>query len=346
MLKIIAWIKSLFSPPKLQVELLPRKAYIDYSNDYIVPVPGKADDTMMYCFPMKGKYENLQKVIDQRLNFSPLNEKVRFFPLSDFIMLVMSDIKKGYSLDKSYEKYGYLEEKALQIFVPIVECTLNKNQQWVAQRILFHIPYIFVDQPFNLSIGREEFGFSKSFAKFNFPDSPDTAELFEVNPYGFKNYNKENPEWGAYHSLVNIKKINGNKPDGKWENSDEAWKHIYKHINPNEQEKQFKEGLPFLLHELKDFAHKTIPLIFLKQFRDIINPEMACYQAITEGDGINAAFHGGWFLGSEYSINFESMASYPIMQDLGLPSSVIVNHPFWIHSDLQFNAGNVYWENK
>lgn len=320
--------------------------YIDYSNDYIVPVPGMAAESWLYCFPVHGEYDKIQAIIDQRLNFSPLNKDTKFFAISDFMMLVMSDIKKGYSLDPNYTKYGYLEERAMQIFVPLIECKLNSKGEWSAQRLIFHIPYIFVDQPFNLGIGREEFGFSKAMANFDFPTSPKEADTFKFSPYGFKAFNKENPEFGNYHELISITKKSDTSTAGEWKTHKEVWDVIKPHLEIKKEKSEIKYGLKFILNELKDLKDKALPLIFLKQFRDITIPENACYQAITEGNGVVDNLNGGWFLGDEYEISIQDFASFPIMSDLGLPSNISVKHPFWVHLDMQFNTGTVLWSNK
>jgi hypothetical protein len=340
----IRWLKTLFSPPNISAPEVSNPAYIDYSNDYIIPIPGAGDDTYLYCFPIDGTYQNMLNVVDQRLNFSPLNQKVRYFPLSEKMLLVFSDIKKGYTLDPNYKKYGFLEEKALQIFMPIVECTPDANKNWVAQRILFFIPYIFIDQPFSLSIGREVFGFEKSLANFEMPDSPATANNFQLNAFGFKNFDKLNPEFGKYHPLINSKKTDEKIEEGEWKTHNDAWEHIKQHLDTKKQNSEFSIGLPFIIHELKDLFHKTLPMIFLKQFRDIADPSKACYQAIVEGNGIADAFLGGWFLGHEYEITIEDVASFPIKEDLGLPDKILVSHPFWVHSNLRFDLGKVLWK--
>jgi hypothetical protein len=343
MKRFLNWLKTLFSPPIITAGPIKNPPYIEYSNDIAIPIPGNADDTWLYCFPIKGTYANMLETVNQRLNFSPLNKSVRFFPLSETMMMTVSDIRKGYSTSPNYDKYGYLEEKALQIFMPLVECTLNADNEWVAQRIFFFLPYILVDQPLNVVIGREELGFVKSFAKFAMPNSPELADKFQIDGYGFKNFNKENPEFGAYHNWINIKKTNGDITEGKWENQSEAWASIKKHIQPKTDNSDFHIGLPFVIHELEDLFHGTLPMVFLKQFRDIAIPQNACYQAITQGNGILESFHGGWFLGGEYEINIEDFASYPIKSDLGLASKITVEHPFWVHCDLKFDTGKVLW---
>jgi hypothetical protein len=327
MRKLLQWLRSLFAPVVISAPPVQNPAYIDYPNDYIIPIPGD--------------YAKMQRIIDQRLNFSPLNKKVRFFPLSDMMIWVVSDIKKGFTLNQNYPKAGFLEEKGFQIFMPVVECTQNSSQQWVAQRILTFIPYIFIDQPFSLSIGRELFGFAKALASFQLPPSPAEATDFQVNAFGFKRFDQASPEFGAYHTLVNIQQQSPNANPVQWTSHNDAWQHLKQLIDP--QNRPFKFGLPFLIQEIKDALHKTIAMIFLKQFRSMENPNEACYQAIVEGNGILDSFFGGGLLGETYEINIADFASFPIKEDLGVDAKIVVNHAFWLKANLRFDTGTVMW---
>ncbi len=343
MRRFFQWLKSLFSAPVISAPSIHNPNYIDYANDYIIPIPGRADDTWLYCFPIRGTYSNMLNVVNQRLNFSPLNQQIRYFPLSDMLMMVVSDIRKGYTLDPNYKKYGYLAEKGVQFFMPIVECSADGRNGWKAERLAFFIPYIAVDQPYNISIGREELGYPKSMGRIDMPEVPHNADNFNVEVYGFKQFNEANPEYGKFHPFVNIKKTNGIIPSGQWQSHNEAWAHIKQHLAAPTASQKIEWGLPFAIHELEDMAEKKLPLIFLKQFRDIVNPAQACYQAITQGNGFTENFLGGWLLGSEYTVTFNDLDSFPICSDLGIANKMTVSHPFWVHANLKFDTGTVLW---
>ena len=337
------WFRNLIGSPVITAPTTPNPDYIDYANDYIIPIPGMADDTWLYCFPIKGTYRQMLEVVNQRLNFSPLNKQIRYFPLSDSMMMVVSDIRKGYTLDPNYKKYGYLAEKGIQFFMPLVECLQDGNKGWKAERLAFFIPYIAVDQPYNVAIGREELGYPKVMGRIDMPILPQNADNFNVDVYGFKQFNKANPEFGQFHSFLNIKKINGTVPEGQWHNHQEAWTHIKEHIAPPTADQHIEWGLPFVVHELEDVVARKLPLVFLKQFRDITNPSKACYQALTQGNGFTENFLGGWFLGGEYGVTINDLASFPICADLGIANNFTVSHPFWIHANLKFETGTVLW---
>ena len=318
---------------------LAKPKYVDYPSDYIIPIPGEAADTSLYCFPVHGSYSKLQQLVDERLNCTPLSKYLRFFPLSNCLLFTFSDIQRGYTLDKSYTKYGVLEEKALQVFMPLAECVSKGDGTWSVQRIVFFIPYIFVDQPLNVSIGREELGYPKSLAqvRLNPPSS------FEIDTYGFQKFDAANPAYGGYHPLVQVNSLSEIQKEKLWHSHADAWQVLKGHLEVLSKAKEFSYSLPFVFHELGDFLHKRIPLVFLKQFRDIEKPETARFQAITEGDGILDHFKGGGILHGEHQIHISDFASYPMKTDLGLVDTILVKHAFWMEGNLRFNTGKNLW---
>lgn len=345
---LLQWLKAHFtskSPglPPAEAALPP---YVDFSNDLIIPLPGVGDGTRMYCFPIKGDYDKILQVCNQRLNFSPLSQTTRYYPLTDHILLVVSDMKKGITLDGAYPKAGYITEKAVQLFVPVAECTRGNAGEWVAQRVLAFLPYIFVDNPISNNIGREHIGFPKGLARFAMPDDPASADFFRVDTFGFQQFNRENPQKADYFPWLTIDRATAadTLTAQQWRSAGEAWqtvKHTFERI-PTRPE--MVERLGFYIHELEDLAHAEIPMVFLKQFRDVAQPANACYQAIVEANGYVRGFHGGWFLGGTHTVRFPDVASYPVKQDLGLPDSYEVSHAFWVDADLEFQTGRVVWQ--
>lgn len=343
------WLKNLFqfTPPPAPPNppgFTPK--YIEYPNEVQIPVPGNADQTLMYCFPLEGAYPNLLAMCNQRLNFSPLSQRLRYFPLTTHIIMVLSYIAKGYTTDAKYPKYGYVAETGVQFFMPLAECTLNSKGQWVAQRMVCYIPYILVDNPFSLVCGREQMGFAKSMAQFVFPPNPQAADQFNVAAYGFTRFDQANPQTASYQPWLNINKIGQTQAAaaGGWGSHDEAWQAVKDTFERIPSDPTFIEGLPFFIHELEDLSRTDIPMVFLKQYRAVDVSENACYQGIVAADSFLRKFHKGWWLGGEYEVVFQDFASYPIMADLGIPQRTVVKTPFWIEADLRFINGIAQWE--
>ncbi|MCB9317195.1 MAG: hypothetical protein H6569_13725 [Lewinellaceae bacterium] len=346
--KIWNWLCRLFhfNPPPAPPNppgFIPQ--YIEYPNEIQIPVPGNADQTMMYCFPLEGTYANLLNMCNQRLNFSPLSERLRYYPLTTHMMMVMSFITRGYTTDPNYKKYGYVAETGVQFFMPLAECTKNAQGQWVAQRMVCYIPYILIDNPFSLVCGREQMGFAKSMARFDFPDNPGVADKFGVDAYGFTKFDKANPQTAAFQPWLNINKTTDKpQPAGtSWKSHGEAWKAVKDTFERIPTDENFKLGLPFIIHELEDLLHADIPMVFLKQYRAVDKSEVACFQGVVAANSFLRKFISGWWLSGEYEVTFQDFASYPIMSDLGLPQRTVVKNPFWIEGDLTFVNGTAQW---
>ena len=46
---------------------------------------------------------------------------------------------------------------------------------------------------------------------------------------------------------------------------------------------------------VEDLVTGNVPMVFLKQFRDVVDPSKACYQAVIEAPSHLQKFYGGWF---------------------------------------------------
>lgn len=334
-----------FSSPSLAnlTDSLPN--YIDYSNDTVIPLPGLANHTLMYCFPIPVDYDKALAICNKRLNFSPLSQTTRYYPLVSEAIMVLYSMEKACTLDKSYQKVGLLSEVAVQILLPVVECTRTDQDEWVAQRLLAFIPYIFVDNPFSDITGREQVGFPKNVGKFKYPATPQQADSFEVSVFGYQQFDPQKLQFPDYFPWLTIRKT-ADKPVAahQWTSSREAWVYVKDSFKRIPTDPLFIKKLGFYIHELEDLFRAEVPMVFLKQFRDIADPQKACYQAINEADGRVQGFHGGWFLNGEFTVTFHDMASYPVKTDLGLPDTLQVKDAFWVDVDLLFDTGRTIWK--
>jgi hypothetical protein len=339
--KILSFLKSLFGFREIPVvKHAPYPRYIEFPNEIDIPLPGVTDDMLMYNFVMEGDYDKMQRTVDQRLNAVIQDDSVRYFVLSNHMIAVLSHIRRGAKPEKDYPKPGLASEKAFQIFIPMAECMKNSRGEWVAQRMTMFIPYILLDNFFNLITGREQVGFPKSQAWVTLSDDPEKATEFKVDAFGFKVFDHQNPVYGEYQTWMTARQINraAAREKGEWKTHNDAWdaiKDTFKRI-PSEEE---RIGLPFVVRELEDLAHKKVDLVFLKQFRDVADPLTACYQAITDCPGKITRFYKGWWMDGVYEFEFEDFASFPIAEELGLPKKLTAKHAFWCLVDMAWNPG-------
>ena len=342
--KILSWFQAWVgqSPlPKSAANDRHYPVYVEYPNEITIPLPGITADTLMYIFPLQADYDRLLQVCNQRLNAVIKDQSVQFYPLTHQVLGVMSHIRKGYKAEKDYPKPGLGSEKAFQLFMPVAECTKNQAGQWVAQRIMLFVPYILVDNPFNVVTGREEVGFPKSSAIVTIPEDPKQAEHLQVDAFGFKIFDAEHPKYSEYQTWLTIDRIEAGQSSSaspSWSTHSEAWEAV-QHTFERIPHPEFRVHLPFLIQELKDLLARRVDMVFLKQFRDSADPSKACYQAIIESPGTVNKFHQGWWLPGKYEVVFDDLASFPIKKELGLADRIEVNTAFWCNIDMGFPCG-------
>jgi len=59
-------------------------------------------------------------------------------------------------------------------------------------------------------------------------------------------------------------------------------------------------------------------MVFLKQFRDVADGHLACYQAIVEAPSRLVDLRQAGALASEYRVTVNQYASHPILDEIGL----------------------------
>jgi hypothetical protein len=80
-------------------------------------------------------------------------------------------------------------------------------------------------------------------------------------------------------------------------------------------------GLGLVLQLFDFLTHREVPLVFLKQFRDVNQGDRACYQAIVEAPATLLSFRGGGALRGKYLLQIKSLDTFPLVRDLGLKAS-------------------------
>src|SRR4029450_8834867 len=98
-------------------------------------------------------------------------------------------------------------------------------------------------------------------------------------------------------------------------------------------------------------AHLTtnVPIVFLKQFRDIADTEKAAYQAIVKAPATLTEFHGGGLLLDRYQLVLNDLQSHPIAKTLGLQTEqgrIQAIAAAWLHIDFPMQEGVELWRAK
>jgi hypothetical protein len=87
-----------------------------------------------------------------------------------------------------------------------------------------------------------------------------------------------------------------------------------------------------------------MPMVFLKQFRDVSEVRRACYQAITAVDVETLAISAIGTFPTTYRLHIEkNVESHPIEDLLGLKSGAEPSFSLWAKQDFRVGFGQKIW---
>lgn len=103
------------------------------------------------------------------------------------------------------------------------------------------------------------------------------------------------------------------------------------------------QDIRLLIRSMDDLLHLRIPMLFLKQIRDVVQPLKAACQAIVETTAFSSRLHEARILGSNYDIIIEQCDSHPICADFGMPATGALRSKlnFYVNFDFQIGLGAI-----
>jgi hypothetical protein len=83
--------------------------------------------------------------------------------------------------------------------------------------------------------------------------------------------------------------------------------------------------------------------VFLKQFRDVTDPNAACYQAIVEANATVNGFSGAGFLPGGWELQMYSYASVDMPAYLGFEPRQHIDLGFYVNFSFSMDLGKEVW---
>jgi len=313
--------------------------YVEHGGDLSYPAPIVCEGTNLYGFILEGNTDKLTSFC-HRMFYDPSDGRVDYIPLSRYIMLTIGKINKIYS---SPMNVGWSPEKQAMFWVPTA-IGHQVGPVFIADRIAMLPAYVVVDTMYSLVSGREVYGFFKSYGWIDVPDSDKiiNPEQLKLDVYGLKDFNPNNEaqRW----PLLEMNRIgNANGATGApWTKLEDAFNEIKSTMESSSRE-IILPGLTLGPSLIEDLLHKSVPVAFLKQFRDAGSQGGAAYQAILEAQAIVQRLTG-FRLIDEYKLALvNNLDSYPLANDLGLTSQKALMS-FKLDMDFTFEEGQVIWQ--
>jgi uncharacterized protein with NAD-binding domain and iron-sulfur cluster len=322
----------------------PRGRYIDIDGNNTPLQPYAAQGVTMYNFVLEADMDRLQAICDQQLNLGPITYR----PLGPFVCFVAATMGPMAPVSPR----AWLDEKDFGFWIPVV-AGRQDAAGFEALRPAFFIPYLWVDDYLPQQAGREVFGYPKGVGKLVNPVSPGDPSQFtldalvvpELGPPG-------NPasRW-QWKRLVTASRRGGDPWQDLVREFDsilslggaivkamvDAFAH---HTFP-------APTLALLINLFKDAAELDVPMVYLKQFRDVADGANACYQAIVESPNRLTALDGAGFLPGDWELAIDQFATVSLIDKLGLkctsPGVATAAFHFWVQMAFTAAPGEVVY---
>ena len=295
-----------------------------------VPLPVEISGATMYCFALKATKANVQNFIDDTLNAVAPGEFEYDF-LGNYALLVYAYAERG-----TAPSVGWEVDREVAIFLPV----LQKAPATTIPKMLVWPAYVFIESAIGMPTGREVLGYNKTLGTIKVPAKRDDSADFSIKTTIFKNLDAQCE--GQDATLIRTSKMQRGQLGTlrpAWRGTGQLFKALGDELGP-----WTASNGSFKLSDLT--VGIPVPMINLKQFRDIQNTDMACYQALAESENVSRIRGGGPLLG-KFRTTVTDCESHQINSDLGLDvdsgGQCQVSFAFWVKLDFTIEPGRAVW---
>ena len=307
--------------------------------------PGRSDNTTVFIFGIQADPDKLQALCDLTLNprdanDDPLHPDLEYRVMTSVVMLMFMKMGNLCSLDPQDSTKGLLRENELNVAIPLLVFERIAGIM-VPVRMVWYMPYLWIDSGVCMTMGRETYGFPKTMAHLVVPEALGDPALFTVDA----------EVWDPAHvspPCQELRVVTVQRPNGG----------VVTAMTSLEIEEFALDAisafqLPALAAPFATVAGwlAEARFVFLKQFRDHANGDDACYQAIVEAPVTYPAFHSLHWLEGPYQAELYEYASTPLVSDLGLagmngPGTMAVQNTLFagmMNFDFVLGNGQTVW---
>ena len=303
--------------------------YVNRGGIQCYAQPYSAKKARAYGFMIEVDQNAVQRNVCDKLFNIPSGGKLNYVPLLPYVMLTFTHIQRLASTTEPYASLGCYTESELAIAVLMWD-EASQSAAWT-------YPYIWVDNPLAMVMGREVFGIPKELGWFYPPMNSQTDdEVFTVSTLVAR---KRYPPNKAYQQQI----ASVMRTDHDNANPIANFVHTLEDIagealTAAEIVAAILPKLPFSI-DIKNMDI-DLPIAFLKEIRDVADGTKACYQSIIQAMLHVERIEDYRFLPGSYEAKLGQFDSHPICTDLGLPADKAIPVLFGCCSMYDFTLGN------
>jgi hypothetical protein len=289
--------------------------FVPRGGEQVFCQPLELRDVRFTSFLFHADVQALQAVCDRYLN-DPSGGAVHYRPLLPRVLLGVADIGRVFPIDSPDEGKGYVSEIDIAFWMPVARYTTHLGVSFI-ERVAWFLPYVFVDNSWACAAGREVYGFPKEMGTFRVPrHSTDpaliTVDTLAIEHFGLGAQAREQP-------LLEVRRCDAESVGPAretWDQVEEVFADFLHMLLGNGGVSL--PGLGLLAQAFQFVGEREVPLVFLRQFRDVADGRRACYQAVVEALTRVLHFRKAGKLSGEYRLTLHALDSHPIAAELGL----------------------------
>lgn len=315
--------------PPARIEALP--PYIERGGELVVRAPLAMQQVTMSAFMLPADRGALERLAETHLNRVSRRNGTEYRAAASFVTLAFADCRRGQASNAPDRDKGWLAERDVAFWVPLL-AGRSHGGRFVAERLVWYLPYIFADNTAAVATGREIFGFPKQHAAMRFADDPGRDRGFAVDTLVIERFGIESA--GEIATLIEVTPL-----DRAGSEAGDFLQAARAAFDVDVLGALDVAGRSTRALVQRGSAEMRTDLVFLKQFRDAADPSRACYQAVIEAAASVDVLRKGRPLAAQ-RVRIREVDSHPIVRELGLPSATLTTQlAGWLDFDFTMREG-------
>lgn len=316
--------------------------YVERSGEQIPKIPYYARDALLNAYFASAEHGNLRDFCDEILN-APNGGRMRFIVLGSKVLVTALRVKRMTSTHPHYVTKGTSPECDVAIWAPVLQ-TRAADGGLMLPKFFWQPLYVFVDSGPAMASGREVYGYPKVGSDIAWTETggimaPVAVTALTIHPY--------NPATGAVRTKVLEIAAHGAAPKATSRARTETAVNAFIH-NAIATETEIFGALSGLVGDAAALAgieltlpSMGMPSIFLKQFRDAVDPEAACYQAYIDAAPKTRDVRDMGVIAGNFDLRLFHADSMAIAAKLGMAAVNPLSTGLWVDFDFELGPGRV-----
>ena len=282
-------------------------ALIERGGDVVYAEPYMQEQTRLYAFLLPVDRQRVAALCDRQLNWTG---KYQFSPLTSHVALVFADIASTYSTDPRYAGRGTMSERDVSFWIPVGSTSPG------APSLSWFLPYIWVDNGIAMAAGREVYGFPKEVGTLSIP-GPGEPLVFAVDTSVVERFGQP-PDVGARGPRAVTRNVVTVAPSAAVFDAPHSFAaSVFDSVRAFLRV-EASGHLPHVADWFLEKVQAAVPMLFLKQVRDVVQGRRACYKALAVANSVPSNVRAAGILPGTFDVTVHGFASHPIVRELGL----------------------------